>query len=362
MKRTTLRALALVAIALPAVAACSALLGVDDVFYEGDAASDAAPGVDSNGGEVDASVDATLDAKVDASAAVDADANGAMDADADAAVVCDPGSQTFGTPQRLLEFDTIYNASLRLTADELTAFVPRDFNPRIMEYSRLATTAPFDAPKVVDTGDAGYDIVPSVTGDGLRLYFIRYLEFPTPDGSTTSIPEIYTARRTSRTDPFGAPARVPGTQQQDDYVYVLPGNQALYLGTHSGPMAHADLDGGAMVGRYTLLFPFNTGGDFFAVAAESELAIYFSRPVAPGGQRQINVATRPSKVAQWHVRVASELLEPDAGDAGLNHRPDWISPDGCRLYFARLAGGFATFWMASLLPNDAGLPMDSSAD
>jgi hypothetical protein len=80
--------------------------------------------------------------------------------------------------------------------------------------------------------------------------------------------------------------------------------------------------------------------------SDDELVVYVG--VSATGTNQVFRASRPSDASAFSTLTP---VDDNNGQAQLNKnpRPGWISPDGCRLYFA--AGiGASQIWMAERAP------------
>jgi hypothetical protein len=221
---------------------------------------------------------------------------------------------------------------INVSPDELTAYVASGaaWNTSILFVStRASRTDPF-APLVPLTSlNAGMEVSVSVTADGLTIFFDR----------TTMNGQIFAATRTALDQPFGMPGHVvlnPGTPEEFD-AYVLPDGSALYFtavleqGGMTGQIYRAAMRGT----RADPPVPVQTiPGARFPVVSADELTLYFAAPSAPAEtQLIIFVTTRTSRDDPFDPPAKITELMTSAFDA-----PQWISPDGCRLYFTRSNG------------------------
>jgi hypothetical protein len=78
------------------------------------------------------------------------------------------------------------------------------------------------------------------------------------------------------------------------------------------------------------------------VLTRDELGLYYSEPF--DGQTDIYLASRTSTARSFDYAGAFSFINSETED----ETPNWLSPDGCRLYFERrvTAGGVRIF-MAS---------------
>ena len=174
----------------------------------------------------------------------------------------------------------------------------------------------------------------SVSGDGLALAF-----------DTTRMVDpyfkIYTALRTSRTDAFTGVTRDPvlnvnTVNTSDGHPFLLPDGLVLYMvSTRNGSFdmfrAERSSRTAAFAGTAPLSTLNTTSREYFPVVTPDELTLYFAsdRTDLPNeGGLDIFVSRRESK---------QENFGPPENVAELNTRedeyPNWISEDGCRLYF-----------------------------
>ncbi len=249
---------------------------------------------------------------------------------------------------------------------------------------------PWGAPRLVPgANSASFDFSPTLTADELTMYFGS--DRP---GSSTS--DIYVARRSSRSEAFGAVTPVselnssggdghPAVSGDGRTIFFQSGrmgNERLFAATRAdtsrpfGPVQYlasirgSDLDDGVpfasltgdrlywlkgQFGRYDLyaatvtdattlgtptpMSELNTSSQENGVVVSADGLTAFWGTDRAGGRLQIWTATRTSPSLPFGgARVVDELASPGVDV------PDWISPDQCRLYFTSnrpgATGGF----------------------
>jgi Tol biopolymer transport system component len=212
-----------------------------------------------------------------------------------------------------------------LSADERTIVFTRrrtgGIDLRLAD--RDAADAPFDDSLVVDTGLDLDETRPSLSGDGLRLYFHGWDEsfhiFATDrDDRQAAFP-----RATS----LGVPVNSIG-QERDPYA--MP--DGLYFARDGALRRFIDGEG---------------------VLPVSNVTGWVEHPTVRGDERELFYAARIDRIPDVWValRTSDHLVFQESTIAiGLDQDgdgqdlPDWISPDGCRIYFSSDrpggAGGF----------------------
>lgn len=252
------------------------------------------------------------------------------DAMPDAAPRCDP-SAPFGPPEPVLGLNTPDDdVCARLSPDELTIVFTRrrpDSPYDLFTASRPSREAPFENVALLATVNSiNNDLWPTVTPDGLLLMF--------DSDRTTGVSHIYASRRASTDERFGSAMPAPALMDGDRHP-MLANGRALYFssatrdGLGAGDIYRVEVDStGATSMPMTVVGGVNTVDNELAPAVrEDELAIFFYRLV--DGEPDIYMATRSTP--QDGFGPAS--LVPGLAPMGANEVPNWISPDGCTLYF-----------------------------
>ena len=311
-----LRLAVLGTLAAGVVSACAAILGVEDGVPRADAGvPEAAP--------------------VDAPAPVDAKPDVLPDA---APTICDP-AKPFGAPTPLATLNVagVEDAHGRLTPDELTIFFSSlraadAGSAELFVATRAKRTSAFGAPSNLGAtiNSKNADQMPSVTGDGLTLYFATDRSF----GS-----HIWVSTRPSVASAFAAPQVAAGlvVAAPDVDPYIAPDNASLlFASTRQNDAGFLDLftadaiDGGFSAA--VALKGVNIVGhnDAAGVMTSDKKLLYFAsdRPGGKGGL-DLYVATRAAAGDAFGAPSAVSELNTAGMDVA-----DWISADRCRLYFS----------------------------
>lgn len=272
--------------------------------------------------------------------------------DIDGGPMCDP-AKAFDPPTLVAELDTTGSeASLRLSYDQLTAYFTsaRDGGQGgqdLWTATRAKITDPFSKLTNLDALDSPQvDTHASITADGLTLIY----------ESTRSSPSASTlvARRADAASPFGPPNGLPsfGNFMVVTDPFVRADGQILYI---AAAPTNADLDiyrtfksGNAFIGT-TNVGELNSQAqeELPTVSPDDRLLYFASTRVEPGAKGGFDIwfSTRFSINAPFTApALVSELDTLD------DDFPDYISPDGCTLYFHRSAladgGPVKTIWVA----------------
>jgi hypothetical protein len=264
----------------------------------------------------------------------DGGADGGGDTGGGSRSTCDL-SMPFGAPVLVygLNRDPGTEYRLNLSADELTAYVSAGsawWSANLFMSTRASRTGPFGPLVALATLDSGDDVSISVTADGLTAFFDRTFL----NGS------IFASKRVALDQPFETPSQVllDRNMPQEYDAYVLPDGSALYFTAVLDP----SMPGGQML-RSALhgtdadppvvvpLIPLLVAAVRFPVVSADELTLYFSAPGSTDtDEEDIWVTSRSSRDAPF--TALARVTELSTSDWEV---PQWISPDGCRLYFAR---------------------------
>ncbi len=260
--------------------------------------------------------------------------DGSSDAPSDAGLACNPAAP-FGPPSEVaqLVMSDASSSSARLSKDELTVYFNADWPGGAGKNDLFVATRPtpvavFGTPaRLTGVNSATEDWDPTVTGDGLILYF----------GSLRSVPEnIFVSTRSATSDPFVLPAPAPGLNQPDAASfepYVLPDHRAIYFSsTRVGGMGNADIYraewiGAAFAAPVHVDNVSSASNDSLAtVSADERLMILASnRPGGVGGV-DIWVSRRSNVALPFDVPINVTELNSARDDY-----PSSISDDGCRV-------------------------------
>lgn len=294
-----------------ALSACAAILGIDDGVPRSDAGADSAL------------VDATppLDARPDA-----------------ASTTCDP-AKPFGAPTPLTALNVagVEDSHGRLTPDELTIFFSSfraggAGGADLYTATRAQRTDPFGTPANLGApiNESTGETMPSISGDGLTLYFVSDRAYGA---------HVWFSTRPSVASAFTAPQVAAGLNAAafDLRPYILPDNATILLdstrlddaGLFDLFSAHA-VDGGFSVPAVVNGVNSPTHNEISAAMTPDQLVLYFAsdRPGTKGGF-DLFLATRAASGDPFGVATPVAELNT-AGD----EIPDWISADSCRLYFS----------------------------
>jgi hypothetical protein len=297
----------------------------------GDVVAPSDTGVDA-GTEVDA--DAS-DAGVDAGTEIDADAASGDGMSEHATLVPCDVTKPFGIPVAVLGLNDVNHrrTNSRLSEDELTVYAAQlapgaDIDWDIYVGHRSTTSDPFTGFTRLDNIDTtSNDYDGSMSADGLNLVV---------ESSRNGGFDAFLSTRGAVASPFPSPTLVDlGATGTNGGPYLVGGANVLYFHSFrngSNDLYRAVRSGGAWV--VTELSSLNTSADeAFPVVSLDELAIYFSSSrggPSAAGSNDIWMATRTSRDQPFDPPV-------NLGDvnSALYESADWVSSDGCRLYYDR---------------------------
>lgn len=267
------------------------------------------------------------DAGVDGDAADAAAVVDAADAAEASVAACDL-TKPFSPPDLVPNVNgTTDELRARLSADELTMYL--EINGKNVPGSHLwrskrpTKQSPFGALEILPTVNAQPSGGPTVTADGLTLFF-----------STGSSPEIWQAKRATTSAEFGAPAAVANVNVVGNQgtPYVRPDGSALYFsgGIPKLHLYRSTSAGGVFGPPEALTTLTSVGDEFDPVTNQSDLVIYFASsradPSAKGGL-DIWMSRRTSTSEPFPAPTNVSELNTGGWDA-----PSWLSDDECTLY------------------------------
>jgi len=261
---------------------------------------------------------------------------------------CDP-TLPFGDVRQVPGITTTDGESnTGLSNDELTIyFFSNRQSPGTADFDAYVATRPtrdamFSAAgPLTAVNTSGDERGGSISSDGRALFF---------HSSRTGSYDLYVATRANVSAPFGTPTGVAGlnTTDADQQPFISADGASLYFDrTPTGgqtsiyrasssvtgftdPVAVSEL---SLVGTNSLR----------PVLSADGLTIFFSSDRAGGaGSLDIWTATRPSLTAPFE-----QVSNVTALNASSFEFADWISPDGCRIYFTSGRGGSADLWQAT---------------
>jgi hypothetical protein len=344
------------ALVLALLPACNALLGIDppepndgspDRFGDEQQPTESAAG--SDGGDVGADKPIASDASDSSVTGEDAgaadshsDGNGGADV-----VGCDL-SKPFGPPELLVFSDGDKDrADGRLSPDELTIY----YNvARVLYQAKRPTrTSAFgDGTPLFDPSAALTNaITPTVTGDGLTLYFCLAI-----DNGTSLTVDIRMATRPSVDALFGTSSSVPGVNGVPScQPYVHPSGDVLYFASFSSnwdpSRSRKGADGGLMTPE--LLANANSPqNELLLAVSDDEKTLFLGTLRGKSGlPEDYDIWKAKSGGPGQPFGIPTPVSEVNTMQSEF---PDWVSPDGCRLYIHRADGALHRFMVAQHLP------------
>lgn len=294
----------------------------------------------------------------------------------DAATTCDP-TGAFDGPVALVGFTMgLDQHAPRLSSDELAIYFddtasvavtgptraaaqplgigvhPDDVFPSSLYVAqRSSVDQPFGrATLLPNVNLVSNEINPSVTGDGLTLFF----EYPrtASEGS-----RVYAATRASRIVDFNAPSKVANVNSTDVTAsdaqpsVTADGQELWFTSTRAGGLGGYDIyrarsNGGSFVNAAGVLELNTTANDWLPTLSADKLTVYFSSD-RPNGNGGLDIWTA-------HRSAASDGFPPPTRVPELSSSADdlvgWVSPDNCRLYFSSNSTGRYQLYVATRHP------------
>lgn len=251
---------------------------------------------------------------------------------------CDP-TRPFDAPVALTINSPMFDAGLRLSADEKTGYFYSNRGGdgiRIYRTTRADVDSPFDTPEVLGEFEPSSDGPwgPAITPDGLTLVVISL------NGANAW--DLYTASRRSTTASFGTPVVIPSLSAPGDDLFPLVSADGSSLYFKSG-RASADfyVSTRAPEGTFgpAVPVPLAESGNNLALSPD-ERTMFFSHFDADTSL-DIYVTTRPTKVEAFGpVTPVPELNTADEDS------PSWLSADGCELYLGSYRNGNSDLFVA----------------
>lgn len=267
-------------------------------------------------------------------------------------------------------FESTDIVSARLSPDERTVYLSRPQVPGVPAAfdlavaTRATSTSSFGAPSAFDASTPTDDYWPTVSADGLSMFYEAGVQ---SDAGTGGPQRIWYATRLASTDPFAVTSNTffdavtPGTI--DASPYLLPSANVLYWASlgRSGSTTSQDIwtavvspTGAVSNASRVSTIGLTDADEHFPVATDDNLELFFARWNRTGGDDAF-VATRSAVGADW--RAPLKVGGAAAINTADSEWPSWISPDACRLYFVRykdLPGGGAEsrLWVASRTPGE----------
>jgi Tol biopolymer transport system component len=260
------------------------------------------------------------------------------DAMPDAAPRCDPNAPFgAGVPVEGLSSPTLDDYGARFSSDELTVVFTRRQATDVSDlYTATRTTrdGAFSTPELLATvNSVNSDRWPTMSPDGLTLLF--------DSDRGTGIFHTYVSRRTSTSDRFGAATAITALMDREIMPFLASDtamyfSSAIRLGGQGMPdIWRVDIDAAGNVGTPTsVIGGVNTPDQEEAAAlTPDELRIVFRRT---GGGNGADIYTAQRSTAQDGWGAATPI--PGLAEPNIPETPDWLSPEGCALYFHRPGG------------------------
>jgi len=265
----------------------------------------------------------------------------AIDAPIDPGPRCDPMG-AFGPPELIASLSTdLDDVTIRLSPDELDAVFARRTGGLFDLWTarRPSIDEPFEAATLMTSvNSVNNELWPTLSPDGLTLFFDA-------DRTMPGTFRMWSSRRVATTDPFGPPS--PRAELMPGELHsALPTDRALYFASGARPgVGGADIwradinESGVIAVPVELVGGVNTAGDEVTPAVTAdERQLFFRRTTGMGTavEEDIYLASRSTAQDGWGPAAPV----PTVAVAGVSETPNWVSPDGCHLYFhAVLPGG-----------------------
>ena len=243
---------------------------------------------------------------------------------------CSP-TAPFGAGVPLGSLDTAADElAARLTPDELVVVFAAGSTPASYDLytaSRATVNGPFSGPTLLGSLNSVYsDSWPTITPDQLVVLF----ESTRPAGTV----HIFSSQRATPTSPFAPPTAELALSDGEGHP-MIASPAALYFSSATRPGAgmhdvwRSEIDAsGKAAGPIAVPGMVNTADDEDApVVTPDELEMIFLRTTATGAS--VLDATRAANGDPFGTPTEITGLVPAGGTAV----PDWLSPDGCALYF-----------------------------
>jgi hypothetical protein len=266
----------------------------------------------------------------------------------------DPPPYHFGTPQPLPELDPSYDGeNPTLTADLLELYLTSDRGGKstdVWTARRTSAADPFGAPEVIsEVSTPSFETSSAVSLDGLTLWWGS--ERPGGLGAL----DIWVSTRAARGDAWGTPTDLVALNSTEKDVPRPPGLHGLVM-----PLA-SERDS---PGLYQTFFSTRAGPDapfgtpqpipeltftdktvVDGFLTDDGLSLFYSSS-ASGGKGDLFVARRRSTSEPFSVIQPLTDLNTDADD-----RDPWLSPDGTLMFFSSdRAGGPLNIYQVAVTP------------
>lgn len=234
-----------------------------------------------------------------------------------------------------------------LSPDELTIYFTNNwqtYNTDIYYATRTSVTAAFDgdggvAPTAIAPVNTNQgDLTPTVTGDGLTMFFAS----DRPNNMTSY---LYTSTRANTNSPWGMPAYNSLNKYLIDTVFLSispfpddAGVTSLYY--FQNAINFATCQGTTCTNQGTVYV--GAGNGVTPAISSDGLTLYFSSDRIQQGNYDIFVGTRADVMQQFGNFAPVNALNSNGTDY-----PNWISPNGCRMYLSSNRNGMYQMFVAS---------------
>jgi len=263
-------------------------------------------------------------------------------------------SKPFNAPVLVTELETASeDYAARLTHDELTVFFARApsndagvaggaGNSDLFMATRASKSAAFDPPvalSTLNTSDGEQDPMPSA--DALTLFFVSNR----PGGQGYA--DFWTATRATSTSAFGNVMHMQSSPAHDGWPYLTSLGfyySTDYIGSQYDVYGATFTDAGMVLDTVSFT-AVNTGNnpEYAPVLSPDGLTAYVA--AFRGASIDIYVSVRASTSDAFGGPViVTELNSPNVD------YPNWVSDDGCRLYFDSDRKGSRDIWLATKPP------------
>lgn len=282
--------------------------------------------------------------------------------DAAAPLRCDPNAP-FGDPSEIAELNIFASQTTpRLLADERTiVFAAQKSDPgpiNVYIATRDDADARFTVPTPIEldpaAGSSVTDTDPWLSPDGRTLYFASKRHLAAPASELYEL-DLYRASRSSLADPFRAITHLQVTTSvfpegwptldAEQTIAIFSSSRATFSDDRPGrsQLFQAAVAAGGDLGPPRMLAGAVADDEQRAPALSADgLRVYFALRRAGTTWFEMVSAKRPTKDAAFGEPVFVLTPRPERAD---HDAPGWISPDDCRLYFARGAGPSMTLYM-----------------
>jgi hypothetical protein len=279
-------------------------------------------------------------------AAVDGVPDGAVDAAQDAATARCDRTKPFGTPVLVPGINTpgstFAEASSSLTPDELTMYFtsnrldPGSANFDVYVASRGSIADAFGTAQKVDALDLGGDERHTwISPDELSIYI-----YSSKNGDYN----LFVSTRSSKLVPFGAPQPLGvNTAELEQGGSTTADGRTLYFHRGTTSLTFRSVLGPNGFATASPVNELNTPDADCPLPMGDDLSIYFASSRGGSlGNLDIYFASRATTASPFNQITNVTELNSTAFDI-----PEWISPDGCNIYFTSARGDGFEIWTAS---------------